>query len=184
MKWQSTSIWFILSWNIGLLAIYLTAYYHNASPSTEKRQLTFRIAMTGPDQLTSCMSHSLVLSLSTRASNHSLLMCQVVKLLPTNVQHPLIDLRSIGSQPSQYLNNQLHRDEKIDKTNLYRPRFKYRLSRPRYRPISHFLPATDTIWENRSLISFAAKKSQYLKYQLTNCSISGNKSPKISPDMK
>ena len=28
--------------------------------------------------------------------------------------------------------------------------FKYRQSRPRYRPISPFLPAADTIWENRS----------------------------------
>ena len=28
--------------------------------------------------------------------------------------------------------------------------FKSRLIRPRYRPISPFLPAADTIWENRS----------------------------------
>ena len=31
-----------------------------------------------------------------------------------------------------------------------RPCFKYRPSQPRYRPISPFLSAADTIWENRS----------------------------------
>jgi len=31
----------------------------------------------------------------------------------------------------------------------WQPCFKYRPSRPRYRPISLFLPAADTIWENR-----------------------------------
>ena len=31
-----------------------------------------------------------------------------------------------------------------------KPCFKYRPSRPRYPPISPFLPDADTIWENRS----------------------------------
>ena len=30
------------------------------------------------------------------------------------------------------------------------PSFKYRPIRPRYRPISPFFPAADTIWGNRS----------------------------------
>jgi len=39
----------------------------------------------------------------------------------------------------------------------YVHRFKYCPSWPRYRPISHFCPAVDTIWEYRSPVSFAAK---------------------------
>ena len=64
---------------------------------------------------------------------------------------------------------------------IYYPCFKYR---PRYWPISPFLPAADTIWRNRSLYRLQKKNGRYLKYQPINCPISADKSPDISPDMK
>jgi len=64
------------------------------------------------------------------------------------------------------------------------PCFKYRPSRSRYRPISHFLLVGNTIWENRSPVSFVEKSGRYLKYRPINRPISDNKSPEISPDMK
>ena len=54
--------------------------------------------------------------------------------------------------------------------------FKYRPSQTRYRHISRFLPAADTIWENRSPISFAIKKGPIFE-------ISANKQPDIGPEI-
>jgi len=61
------------------------------------------------------------------------------------------------------------------------PRFKYRL---RDRLISLFLPATDTIWGNRSPHRLQQKNGRYLKYRPISRPISADKLPDISPDMK
>ena len=54
----------------------------------------------------------------------------------------------------------------------YIPCFKYRPSQPRYRPISPFLPAADTIWENRSPYRLQQNKRPIFE-------ISADKSPYI-----
>jgi len=64
------------------------------------------------------------------------------------------------------------------------PCFKYLPIRPRYRSISPFLPAVNTIWENHLPHRLQQKNGRYLKYQLINRLILADKSPDISPDMK
>ena len=63
------------------------------------------------------------------------------------------------------------------------PCFKYQPSRPRYCPISPFLPAVDTILENICHIVYS-KKRPILKYRSINSPILADKSPDISPYMK
>jgi len=55
------------------------------------------------------------------------------------------------------------------------PCFKYQPSRPRYHPISPFLPTADSTWENRS---------PYRLQQKMAVKISADKSPDISSDME